>query len=113
MTLRCRYALALAALLLAGCSSLPSIPVPWSEWFSSGPKKPGPLPVFDTKASAQVNWQLAIGSIKGASGYAPAVRGDTVFAASPEGTIISAELRTGRQNWRISTGAKSHSSGAR
>ena len=62
---RCALAIALAALMLGGCQSLPpwmtsipsipSIPPPSLSWLGIGRSahKPGPLPSFDGKAVAR------------------------------------------------------------
>lgn len=94
------------ALLLGGCETMstwiPSIPAPSLAWLGIGKskKKPGPLPAFEAKATPRVDWQVALGG-KGGFGFAPAVGKDVIYAASPDGTIVSVEPSTGRQNWRI------------
>ncbi len=94
------------ALVLGGCETMsswiPSIPVPSLAWMGigRGVKKPGPLPAYEAKATARVDWQVAMGG-KGGVGFAPAVRKEAIYAASPDGTIVSVEPSTGRQNWRI------------
>ena len=95
------------ALLLGGCETLstwiPSIPVPSLAWLGigRGSKKLGPLPEFSAKATARVDWQVALGE-KGGEAFSPAVRNDVIYAASPDGTIVSVDAKTGRQNWRVS-----------
>jgi outer membrane protein assembly factor BamB len=111
MALRPRVAVVCLALLLGGCETMstwiPSIPVPSLSWLGlgRGQKKPGPLPAFDAKATARVDWQVAMGG-KGGFGFSPAVRSDVIYAASPDGTIVSVDPATGRQNWRISAERK-------
>lgn len=98
-------------LLLGGCETLstwiPSIPVPSLAWLGigRGSKKVGPLPEFAAKASARVDWQVPLGG-KGGEAFAPAVGKDVIYAASPDGTIVSVDAATGRQNWRITTESK-------
>jgi outer membrane protein assembly factor BamB len=98
-------------LLLGGCETMsswiPSIPVPSLSWLGlgRGAKKLGPLPAYEAKANARVDWQVAMGG-KGGFGFAPAVRKEVIYAASPDGTIVSVEPSTGRQNWRISAERK-------
>jgi len=97
--------------LLGGCETMsswiPSIPVPSLSWIGlgRGPKKPGPLPAFEAKANARVDWQVAMGG-KGGFGFSPAVRKEVIYAASPDGTIVSVEPSTGKQNWRITAERK-------
>ena len=94
-------------LIVSGCASLsswiPSIPLPSIPWFGRGAKKPGPLPAYDARAAAQIRWQAAIGG-KGGAGFAPAILANAVYAAGPDGTIVSVDLATGRQNWRVNAG---------
>ncbi len=111
-----RYLLILGAgALLGGCStlsttlsswipswlttppSLPSLP-----WFSHGTKL-GALPDYKAKATVRLSWQVAVGG-KGAGGFAPAVRSDVVYAAGEDGTIVSVDLASGAQRWRINAG---------
>ncbi len=104
-----RLGVAASALLLCGCQTLsswlpswvPSIPTPSLSWLGFGHSaKPGPLPTFDAKASARVIWQVPLGG-KGGTSFAPAVRANAIYAASPDGTIVSVDPAGGRQNWRI------------
>lgn len=104
-----RLAAGAAALLLCGCQTFsswapswfPSIPTPSLSWLGFGhSNKPGPLPTFDAKATGRVNWQVALGG-KGGAGFAPAVRANAIYAASPDGTIVSVDPADGKQNWRI------------
>jgi len=103
-------ALALATMLsalLCGCASLSTWLPSWLTeprwpWSSEGPKI-GPLPEVEGKATARVNWQVSLDS-KGSAGFAPAVRSDAVYAASPDGAVLSVDPATGRQNWRSGTG---------
>ncbi len=98
-------------MVLGGCETMsswiPSIPVPSLAWLGigRGAKKPGPLPANEAKANARVDWQVAMGG-KGGFGFSPAVRKDVIYAASPDGTIISVDPATGKQNWRISAERK-------
>jgi len=108
VTGRLRLIVACGALLLGGCETLstwiPSIPTPSLAWLGIGRgiKKPGPLPPFDAKASARVDWQVSLGGGKMSLGFAPAVRKEAIYAASSDGTIVSVEPSTGKQLWRIS-----------
>jgi outer membrane protein assembly factor BamB len=110
---RCASLIALGTLMLGGCQSLPSwlpswmtsvpsIPPPSLSWLGIGRSapKPGPLPSFDAKVTARVDWQVPLGA-KGGEGFAPAVRPDAIYAASPDGTIVSVDPASGRQIWRI------------
>jgi outer membrane protein assembly factor BamB len=104
--------IALGALMLGGCQSLPpwmtsipslpSIPPPSLSWLGIGRSapKPGPLPSYEAKVTARVNWQVPLGA-KGGEAFAPAVRPDAIYAASPDGTIVSVDPASGRQIWRI------------
>jgi len=102
---------ACATPLVSGCTTLstwlpswltapPSFSLPW--FGQSGPKV-GPLPAFDAKATAQLNWQVSLGG-SGGAGFAPAVRADTVYAASTDGALVSVDPATGTQRWRSNAG---------
>jgi outer membrane protein assembly factor BamB len=98
-------------LLLGGCETLstwiPSIPPPSLAWLGigRGSKKLGPLPAYEAKATGRVDWQVALGG-KGGEAFAPAVLKEVIYAASPDGTIVSVDAATGRQNWRTSAARK-------
>ena len=62
--------------------------------------KPGPLPAYQSIAIATVKWKVELG-VKGGANFAPAVLSDVIYASAPDGTIVSIDLATGRQNWRI------------
>jgi len=110
MRKRCsRGLVAMSALVLCGCESMPSwmpsfptIPPPSLSWFGFGrdKNKPGPLPAFDAKITARVNWQVPLGA-KGGESFVPAARPDAIYAAAPDGTIVSVDPASGRQIWRI------------
>ncbi len=100
---------ALGAIALGGCQSMPSwmpslptIPAPSLSWIGLGSDshKPGPLPTFTARVTPKVDWQLALGA-KGGESFTPAVRPDVIYAAAPDGTIVSVDRATGRQNWRV------------
>jgi len=98
-----------ATAMLSGCSTLstwfPSwftIPAP-STWFGHGGPKIGPLPAFDAKTTARLNWQVAVGGQVG-GGFAPAVRTDAIYAAGEDGTIVRVDPATGAQRWRSNAG---------
>jgi outer membrane protein assembly factor BamB len=104
-------ALVVAALLLGGCQTMPeswtswmpsSLPTPSLAWLGIGKDtaKPGPLPAYQSIATATVNWKVALG-VKGGANFAPAVLADVIYASAPDGTIISVDPATGREKWRI------------
>jgi outer membrane protein assembly factor BamB len=100
--------IAMSALMLAGCESMPSwmsfpnIPPPSLSWIGLGKDthKPGPLPPFEAKVTGQIDWQAPLGA-KGGESFAPEVRPEAIYAAAPDGTIVSIDPTTGRQIWRI------------
>jgi outer membrane protein assembly factor BamB len=106
------WLIAFTAVWLAGCSTLstwlpswmtepPSLPS-WLR-FGKDPHKPGPLPDFQAKTSARVNWQVSVGS-KMAPGFVPALREDALYAASSEGSVVSVDPASGAQRWRVNAG---------
>lgn len=88
----------LTALLLVGCSTVEKL-----NPFAGG--KPGPKPSelssMQPTAELRTLWQSSVGAA-GGSVFTPAVVGDSVFAASSDGSV--AKFEAGRQVWRISTG---------
>jgi outer membrane protein assembly factor BamB len=105
--IRSRILIGLGAVLLCGCQSMPSwmtsfpsIPPPSLSWLGIGRSahKPGPLPSYDAKVTPLVNWQVALGA-KGGESFAPAIRPEAIYAASPDGTIVSVDPASGRQIW--------------
>jgi outer membrane protein assembly factor BamB len=98
-------AIAVLALALGACSSLPSLnPL---DWFGSKPggPKPAELPALASAQGVRVMWSSSIG---GAEEFilAPALYGDSVYAASRNGTVASIDAATGQGRWRISVGAR-------
>jgi outer membrane protein assembly factor BamB len=102
----------LTALSLAGCQTLSSWlpswltePPSWPSWlsFGKGARKPGALPDFQAKTTPRVNWQVSVGS-KMAAGFMPAARTEAIYAASPDGGVVSVEPASGTQRWRINAG---------
>ena len=79
---------------IAGCS-----------WFGKDEKPPAPLPDFKATAPARVQWQQPLESA-GQPGFTPVGTGDTVYVATPEGTIASFNGATGSPNWRVKAGSK-------
>ena len=108
--MRASNAVVVLSLFVAGCQSLPaswtswlpSLPTPSLAWLGIGRSapKPGPLPAFDAKATAAIDWQVALGGKSGPN-FAPAVLPDVVYASNPDGTIVSVDEASGRLNWRI------------
>lgn len=99
-----KRALSLAAvLILAGCSSLPSLN-PF-DWWGNEPVKLPELPVIGNAVSIRSIWQSNIGAA-GESIFFPAVVAGQVYAASQEGAIARIDGQTGRQIWRIAAGNK-------
>jgi outer membrane protein assembly factor BamB len=85
----------------------PSLPS-WLRW-GKDTHKPGPLPEFAAKATGRVNWQVSVAS-KVTPGFVPAVLSDALYAAAPDGALVSVDPASGAQRWRINVG-KSLSAG--
>ncbi|MGZ8288801.1 MAG: outer membrane protein assembly factor BamB [Telluria sp.] len=83
--------------VVAGCSTLNSI-----NPFSSKPKGNQPVPLVELKGTMAVRtaWKLDIGKANDYL-FTPAVVGNTIVAASAEGSIARVESATGRQLWRV------------
>ncbi len=105
MSARRTTAAALAAALLAGCSSLPSMnPM---DWFSSRPTgpKPAELPALTGAQPVRVLWSTSLGAAE-AFIFSPAVVEDSVYAASRSGTVVRLDAASGQPKWRVSVGKK-------
>ena len=81
---------------LAGCSM-----------FSSHDDRYDPVPLTQYAPGMAVHpvWQVSVGSGSGL-GFAPAVSGSSVYAATPDGSVVKVDVPTGRVVWRASAGAK-------
>lgn len=70
-----------------------------------GGDKPAALTEFKPAIRVQVAWQDSVGSA-GEPALAPAVAGDSVFAAGPAGQLARYAADSGKLQWRINTGRK-------
>lgn len=87
-------ALALSLLALGGCSM----------FSSSDPRyDPVELTQYDAQVAANVRWSASVGS-GGGYGFAPAIVGEAVYAATPN-SVAKVDLASGRVLWRASPGA--------
>jgi outer membrane protein assembly factor BamB len=90
----------MAALLAGGCSTLDKL----NPFSSSAPKvKAAELTPIQTTADLRVLWQTNVGAA-GDFVFTPAVVGDSVYAASHEGTITRHD--NGSEVWRAVAGKK-------
>lgn len=98
-------AVALAALVLAGCSSAPS----WNplDWFASTPAgaKPAALSPIAGTQSVRVLWSASVGKAD-AFIFTPTLAGDSVYAAARDGTVLRIDVATGQVRWRVSAGTR-------
>ncbi|CAM5793319.1 outer membrane protein assembly factor BamB [Castellaniella caeni] len=60
---------------------------------------PAPLTDYTPTLSVAVRWSVSIGS-GGDYGFAPQVVGDTVYAATPSGSVAALDLSNGAIRWR-------------
>jgi outer membrane protein assembly factor BamB len=93
-----------ASFLLGGCSALSTWLPSWvtsPPWAGSSTRKLAPLPEFEAKAAARINWQVPLGG-KGSVGFVPAIRANAIYAAAQDGDVVSVDPATGRSNWRTS-----------
>jgi len=100
-----QVAAALAALVLAGCSSAPS----WNplDWFGSAPAgaKPAALPPIAGTQSVRVLWSASAGAAD-VFIFTPALAGDSIYAAARDGTVLRVDAATGQVRWRVSAGTR-------
>jgi outer membrane protein assembly factor BamB len=97
--------LALLAAALAGCSSMPSLnPLDWFGAKPGGPK-PAELPALANPQGVRVMWSSSVG---GADPFilSPALYGDSVYAASRDGSVVSLDPVSGQSRWRVSVGTR-------
>ena len=89
-------ALTASLLALSGCSM-----------FSSNDDRyePAPLTEYAPGMSVRAVWSTSIGSGSGL-GFVPAVVGDAVYAATPDGSVAKVELSSGRVLWKASVDTK-------
>src|SRR5690606_10874708 len=85
-------ALAASVFALAGCSM-----------FSSDDDRYDPAPLTDYAPGMSVRtiWSTSVGSGSG-YGFVPAVVGDAVYAATPNGSVAKLDLASGRALWKAS-----------
>ncbi len=99
-----RLLAATAAILLGGCSYVPSVDP--TEWFRSTPAsmKPAELPPLGNPQAVRVLWSASVG---GADRFvfSPALAGGDVYAAARDGTVVRLDGNTGQARWRAGAGA--------
>ena len=88
--------LAVAGVILAGCSTLDSL----NPFASSAPKM-APLAPFETKVNLRNLWSASVGKA-GDYTFTPAVVGNAVYVAGQDGRI--SKLVDGRTEWSIKAG---------
>lgn len=86
-----------ALAVLAGCSTLDSI-----NPFASKPKGNQPTPLVELKGSMAVRtaWKLDLGKADG-NIFSPAIVGNSVVAASADGSVVRVDAVTGKTMWRV------------
>ena len=102
-TTRLRPLLAMlgTAVLLGGCSSMPSWMPSWLGGSSSKSAEPAPLVEFAPSLTPRVAWRTSIGSARRAV-LQPAVLENAIFAAAGNGTVVRIGP-TGDIVWRVDT----------
>jgi outer membrane protein assembly factor BamB len=90
-----RFACLALVAFLGGCS-----------WFSSpaGPK-PAELPALEGAKEVRVLWSARVGS-SGPFAFAPALVGDSVYAAARDGTVARLSVASGEERWSVATERK-------
>ncbi|CAM4321444.1 outer membrane protein assembly factor BamB [Bordetella tumbae] len=86
-------ALVASLLVLAGCAS------------DDARYEPAPLTEYSAGMSVRSVWSTSIGSGSGL-GFVPAVVGDTVYAATPDGSVAKVELSSGKVLWKADADTK-------
>lgn len=94
-------------LALAGCAA-PNLsnfslnPMDWFTSRSTGPK-PAELPQLSNPQGVKVLWSASIGAAEGYV-FSPTLVGESVYAASRNGTVARLDAATGQAKWRVSPG---------
>src|SRR5690606_5843061 len=86
-------ALVASVLILSGCAS------------SDTRYDPAPLTEYSPGLSVRSVWSTSIGSGSGL-GFVPAVVGDSVYAATPDGSVAKVELSSGKILWKADADTK-------
>lgn len=99
--------LALAAILLSGCSGLSEkVSTGFGLWGGqSVGEKPAVLVEFKPSTSLKLEWQARVGSA-GDTMLFPAVLKDDVYAVGQDGKIARFDIDTGKQALNIDSGYK-------
>jgi outer membrane protein assembly factor BamB len=91
-------------LLLAGCSSLPSLnPIDWFKGTPTG-AKPAELPPMSSPQPVKTLWQANVGPA-GIFVFTPALAAGSVYAAARDGTVVRLDAETGKVIWKVSAGS--------
>lgn len=86
------------------CAAGASIALGGCGWFSS--KRGGPQPVqFTPTAQLAAAWRANVGK-KANTGFVPALRGDVIYAATPDGEVAAHKSAGGQGLWRVSLGER-------
>lgn len=86
----------LALLAVAGCSMFSS---------SDARYEPAELTQYSAAVAARQAWSVSVGSGSG-YGFAPAVVGDFVYAATPNGNVAKVALNSGQIIWQTQAGTR-------
>ena len=89
------------AVLLGGCSSMPSWMPSWLGGSSSKSAEPAPLVEFAPSLTPRVAWRTSVGSARRAV-LQPAVLENAIYAAAGNGTVVRIGP-TGDIVWRVDT----------
>lgn len=89
------------AVLLGGCSSMPSWMPSWLGGSSSKSAEPAPLVEFAPSLTPRVAWRTSVGSARRAV-LQPAVLENAIYAAAGNGTVVRIGP-TGEIAWRVDT----------
>lgn len=107
-TSRCVIVPMLAAFALSGCGGGGSVMenINPMNWFGSRSTSPAmaELPQLSNAIPVRTLWQASIGNSRDAV-FSPALAGGSAYAAAYDGALARFDAASGKQHWRISTGA--------
>ena len=64
---------------------------------------PAPLTEYAPSLAVSARWSISIGS-GGGYGFSPELVGDTLYAATPSGSVVALNVASGAQRWRVDAG---------
>ena len=103
------FFLSMLALVFTSCSSFDAASLNPLSWFDDDEvNPPAELLTIDREVDLRREWSVKIGNGQGGNynEITPVIDGDTIFAASENGTIMAIEVSSGDVRWRQYEGGR-------